>query len=296
MVRPRYFGPDDFAMKRITFFAYLGLAALFAACSTNGTDGEFQENQPPTVWLSAGPPEGSTSSYRVQMYWGGWDPDGEIAGYEYIVTDNQTSAFNPADTVGTAWRRVSGNSSTFTFSADEEVDTLNTTNLNAVFTRSHTFFIRAIDSQGLRSVSPAHRSFTSRTLSPDVMVQVPIRNFFNPAEVPPVSTFRWIANDYVDDFLLTQEPDSVQWVLIDTNDPVVPNGGIGSSTQPCVPSHRGGAIGWQPWVWYGAPDSGKFWTTPRWTSAPTSLPSAPGMKRARSRRSSMRPGTCAGSR
>jgi hypothetical protein len=76
------------------------------------------------VWLAAGPPEGSTSTYRITMFWGGWDPDGEIKKYQYRVTNN-VGIFNPADTVGMPWHDVIGNDSTFTFSADHEVDTLN---------------------------------------------------------------------------------------------------------------------------------------------------------------------------
>ena len=246
-------------MKRIVFLIFLGLLGLYAACSPEGTTGDQFANEPPTVWLSAGPPEGSTGKYRVQMFWGGWDPDGEIAGYEYIVTDNSSGSFDPADTVGVDWSPVAGNDSTFTFSADQPVDTLNSTNQISEFTRSHTFFIRAIDSQGLRSSLPAHRSFTSRTLSPLVRISVPIKNALNPAEVPPISTFRWRAFDYVDDLLVSQPPDSVQWVLKSTVD----FGGNFTQTVNYLRDYKASAKDWYPWVWYNAPqDSGKFWTTP----------------------------------
>ena len=245
-------------MKGLAFLLFLGVLALYAACSTEGTDGELSPNRPPTVWLSAGPPEGSTGKYRVQMFWGGWDPDGEIAGYEYIVTDN-AGTFDPADTVGVDWSPVSGNDSTFTFSADQPVDTLNTTDQIAEFTRSHTFFIRAIDSAGMRSLTPAHRSFTSRTLSPEVRITIPIKNALNPAEVPPISTFRWRAFDYVDDTLISQPPDSVQWALKSTVD----YGGNYANTLKYLQDYDASAKDWYPWVWYNAPqDSGKFWTTP----------------------------------
>ena len=244
-------------MKRLAFLILLGFAGLYAACAEK-PGGEVFDNQAPTVWLSAGPPEGSTGKYRVQMFWGGWDPDGEIAGYEYIVTENE-GTFDPADTVGVDWSPVFGNDSTFTFSADQPVDTLNSTNQVAEFTRSHTFFIRAIDTAGLRSATPAHRSFTSRTLSPEVRIQVPVRNALNPAEVPPISTFRWRAFDYVDDMLISQAPDSVQWALKSTVD----FGGNYVNTLNHLRDYEASADDWYPWVWYNAPqDSGKFWTTP----------------------------------
>ena len=49
----------------------------------------------------------------------------------------------------------------------------NPSSQKAIFTRSHTFFIRAVDEQGLRSREPAYRSFTSRTISPEVRITVP---------------------------------------------------------------------------------------------------------------------------
>src|SRR5712672_675378 len=124
-------------MKRILIFSLFALTAGFAACSNNGIEGKKTANQPPTVWLAAGPPEGSTGTYRIQMFWGGWDPDGEIKRYEYRITNN-VGIFNPADTVGMPWLPVVGNDSTFTFSADQETDTLNTTQLISQFQRSHT--------------------------------------------------------------------------------------------------------------------------------------------------------------
>jgi hypothetical protein len=243
-------------MKRIVIFILLASAAAFAACSNSGQEGTLKPNQPPTVWLSAGPPEGSTSKYRIQMFWGGWDPDGEIAGYEYLISDNQSDTFQPSDTAGVPWLPVAGNDSTFTFSADQQVDTLATT-LVTTFTRSHTFFIRAVDKEGLRSKHPAYRSFTARNLSPDIFVQVPKKNQLNPAEVPPITTFRWVAKDYIDDFFTFQEPDSVQWALVP-----VPNGKTFEQTIDYVRTPAADKE-WQPWVWYKAPqDSGKFWTTP----------------------------------
>src|SRR5512139_3644098 len=158
-------------MTRIAI-ATAATSVFFVACS-DGVRGVRTENQAPTVWLSAGPPEGATSTYRVELFWGGWDPDGEIRGYEYIITDND-GTFNPADTVGVPWKPVAGNDSTFTFSADEPVDTLRAdpTRQVAEFTRSHTFFIRAVDQQQKRS-APAYRSFTAFTLSPEVKIRVP---------------------------------------------------------------------------------------------------------------------------
>lgn len=247
-------------MKRFVTFSLLAIVAAFAACSNKGVEGDPKPNQPPTVWLSAGPPEGSTGQYRIQMFWGGWDPDGEIAGYEYLVSNND-GTFNPADTVGVPWSPVAGNDSTFTFSADEPSDTLHTDQTKQVdeFKRSHTFFIRAIDKEGLVSKQPAYRSFTSRTLSPEVHIERPQVRALNPAAVPQISTFRWKAIDWVNDKVISQDPDSVQFALV----PVPKSDGF--DYEPTINAIRRGEKDqyWQPWVWYKAPeDSGKFWTTP----------------------------------
>jgi len=247
-------------MKRIFLFSLLAVAAVFAACSNKGIEGSQKPNQAPTVWLSAGPPEGSTSTYRIKMFWGGWDPDGEVAGYEYLISNNER-IFNPADTVGVPWLPVAGNDSTFLFTADQPVDSLHTNKTKQVdaFIRSHTFFIRAVDREGLRSKAPAYRSFTSRTLSPEVHIERPQVFSLNPAASPQISTFRWNAVDWIDDMLLSQDADSVQYALIPV--PV----SDGNNFAPTITAlQKGQQEQWfQPWVWYQAPgDSGKFWTTP----------------------------------
>ncbi len=63
------------------------VGAQLVGCSLT-EEGARKPNQPPKVWLSSAPPEGSTEKYNIQMFWGGWDPDGTIAYYEYAITDN----------------------------------------------------------------------------------------------------------------------------------------------------------------------------------------------------------------
>ena len=236
----------------------VGLLALFGACASDTLSGDHVENQPPTVWLASGPPEGSTGTYTVQLFWGGWDPDGEIQFYEYLVTDNVTGVFDPADTVGVAWSPVVGNDSTFTFSADSLQDA-NPSSQKAIFARSHTFFIRAVDEDHLRSAEPAYRSFTSRTISPEVRVTIPRAELgITAADMPPISTISWLATDYIDDDISKQDPDSVQWAMVSTK--------LHNNSYVETISYLrtlASAADWYPWSWYRAPqDSGKSWTTP----------------------------------
>ena len=99
------------------------LVVLAGGCASNDLVGTQKLNQPPNVWLSSAPPEGTVSEYTLHLFWGGWDPDGDIAYFEYCVTDNEDGVFDPADTVGVdKWRRVDSNDSTFTFTADVLAD------------------------------------------------------------------------------------------------------------------------------------------------------------------------------
>jgi hypothetical protein len=227
-----------------------------SGCGNDPFTGEEKENAPPEVWLSAAPPEGTSETYIIHMYWGGWDPDGEIAYYEYSITDNEGGTFDPADTTGADnWSRVYSNDSTFTFTADQLADS-NTQSMVTEFQRSHTFFIRAVDTEGLPSVRPDYRSFTTWTLSPTVNIEIPRRRQLNPANVPAITTFQWEATDYINSTMQAQEPDSVRWVLHH-----VPDGDYFKGIEWI--RQNVGSDEWSDWHDYRAPgDSGKFWTTP----------------------------------
>ena len=79
--------------------SFTGVAIVtVVGCSDETIINESLRNEPPVVWLTSGPPAGSSTNYRINFTWGGWDPDGDIAFYEYAITDNVTGVFNPADT------------------------------------------------------------------------------------------------------------------------------------------------------------------------------------------------------
>lgn len=255
----------------------LGLTVLaiwagvhITGCTTDELTGEPKENQAPTVWLSAAPPEGTVTSYTIRLWWGGWDPDGEIAYYEYVVTDNEGGVFDPADTTSTPddykWKRVYGNDSLFTFTADVVADSTDFTDNRLEpeeFRRSHTFFIRAVDERGMRSERPVYRSFTSRTLSPVVDVIIPRATGVEPAQVPPVTTFKWVATDFVSNELEVQEPESIRTILVNTKF----HGGRTQQTLDYIRKNPN-APEWTSWRNYQtAGDTGKVWTTP-----PLSIP------------------------
>jgi hypothetical protein len=240
----------------ISVFCILALLPL-TGCSDE-TAPVVYKNQPPTVWITAGPPEDGVSSYRVEIRWGGFDPDGEIDHYEYCITNNN-GAFDPADTTGAdKWTGTRKTSDVFVFSADEPVDP-DGGDPPAEFRRSHTFFIRSVDNEGVPSPTPAYRSFTARTLSPEVDIETPPYYGINPARIPPIATIHWVATDYIDDPVSTQDPDSVSWIL----EHVADHNDDWQETIDWIRSLPVDADDWGDWVWYGAPDgSGKQWTTP----------------------------------
>jgi len=231
--------------------------SVILGCSSD-IEGTRAPNQSPVVWLAVAPPEGSTTTYRVHLYWGGRDPDGEVAFYEYALADNHGGAFSPADTSGPdAWHMVFRTDSAFVFTADEPEDSTVWDKgyfYPFPFIASHTFFVRAVDDHGACS-KPAYRSFTARTLSPEVDIISPGRTGFSAASVPPVTTFSWRGSDLVDDRYESQLPDSSRFILVSTRD-------FGANWDATLDYIRKNptAPEWSPWISYTAPhDSGTSW-------------------------------------
>jgi hypothetical protein len=147
----------------------------------------------------------------------------------------------------------------FTLSADQVADSSRLDDPGPyAFTRSHTFFIRAVDEEGARSPEPAYRSFTASTLSPTVFISKPPPSGLNASPISPITTFLWQASDPDGAGGRPQEPDSVRWIIIKTDR----FGGDWDATLDYIRQNPG-ADEWSDWRFYGAPgDSGKFWTTP----------------------------------
>lgn len=329
----------------------LGAVILVTALSPFGCFDEFigesYQNELPGVWLSSGPPEGSLDQYYIHLYWGGFDPDGDVVRYQYIITDNPQrglvvndalfEAFrNPnlgqyffqeweerdnrppgmparppvwqgrfmihkadethpepyfCDEMGNEvkpdnfgvirpivapvkkiWngvtmygRHIVPNDSSFVFSADFPQDSTSSAWIQE-FRRTHTFFVRAVDDKN--EVTPddkiAYRTFTARTLSPIVNVSIPSRTSAgSPALVPPITTFKWSALDFIDSQNRTQDPDSIRWTLLrflpDGFDATVDAVSRLSDTDwlSVSPAHPTG------WIAYNAPnDSGRTAISP----------------------------------
>lgn len=232
----------------------IGLAALAAGCSNSVYTGVHESNKPPEVWLSSGPVEGDTTSYQVHFYWGGWDPDGEIDHFEFVVVDGNPIGFDPADTTGLdKWFITASYDSVIRVTANENPRDWEENDLYTKYDKTHTFFIRGVDTQGKRS-KVVSRSFTAWTLAPFVQLTHPegtVRTYSN------VITFRWEGRDPIDGPNNYQQPDSVRILWSQ----VVNHEGIYDATFNIILDLNLNPEWyeplWGPWIWYRAPgDSG----------------------------------------
>lgn len=224
-------------------------------CSDGLYTGQRKENLPPEVWLSSGPVESDTTSYKVHFYWSGWDPDGEISHFEFVVVDGDPIGFSPADTTGLdKWTVTTGYDSVLSVSADSFPHPYLPNPLYTIYDRTHTFFIRAVDLEGKRS-EPATRSFTAWTLAPVTIIERPEGSS---RTYSTVITFGWTGRDPIDSPANVQNPDSIRYMYSQ----VVDHDGIYNPLFPIIddinenPEHYEDL--WCNWISYNAPnDSGR---------------------------------------
>jgi hypothetical protein len=228
------------------------LAWIISGCSETGIVGDSKENKPPEIWLSSGPVEGDTTGYQVHFYWGGWDPDGEISHFEFVIVDGDPLGFNPEDTTGLdKWRVTASYDSVFRVSADSSPRPVHN-NQYTRYDRTHTFFIRAVDLMGKRS-KPSYRSFTAWTLAPIMRINRP-ESSGGVKTLARIITFCWEGTDPIDSPTNTQDPESVRYFwsqVIDTE-------GIYDPTFDMVQDMNANFWRYEdrfsPWVYWRAPD------------------------------------------
>ncbi len=253
-------------MKR-SFLAYAVLLMIAVFAFIFGCEKTFiglpEQNKPPEVWLSSGPVEGTTTGYQVHFYWGGWDPDGEVSSYEFVVVDGFPFGFNHEDTTGlNKWTRTALHDSVFRVTADDTVAADSTFLNGSWYTRydkAHTFFIRAIDLEGKRS-DPVYRSFTAWTLAPFVEITMPRPPSNRSATVSlgRVIKFEWRGTDPIDSPENTQDPDSIRYLYHRVDSP-----GYGYKPDYDIVRDLNNnpwryEEDWSPWIYYRARgDSGR---------------------------------------
>jgi hypothetical protein len=249
------------ALVYIVFIMIAVFAFLFGCEKT--FIGLPEQNKAPDVWLSSGPVEGTTTGYQVHFYWGGWDPDGEVDSYEFVVVDGFPFGFNHEDTTGLErWTRTSLHDSIFRVTANDTADATDTLWNGSMYTRydkAHTFFIRSVDLEGKRS-DPVYRSFTAWTLAPYVAITMPRppSNLEATVSLGRVIKWEWRGTDPIDSPDNVQDPDSIRYMYHRVDSP-----GYGYKPDYDIVrdlnDHPGRyEANWSPWISYHAPgDSGR---------------------------------------
>ncbi len=236
---------------RIIACAALLAAALFGACSEDLYTGTDRVNQPPTIRLVHGPEREHLTVYQVHFYWMGYDTDGRIEHYEYVLASGDPIGFDPADTTGLdKWTKTELTDIEFEVSADE-MDTIITIAYNtyARFHKTHTFFVRAVDDRGMRS-GTVYQSFTAFTLAPHIFItEPPPEPTVDTQFLTPVIVFKWEGKDPIDSPWNYQQVDSVRYMYTVYYSRLIED----LNKRPETFNDK-----WSPWVSYEAPaDSGK---------------------------------------
>ena len=224
--------------KRCWTSTWLALATLFAILLLGACDreiaGEGLPNQPPQIYLSSGPLHGDPdTNYRVHFYWNGYDPDGRVDYFEFLITDDEVTGsllidegiYETLADLGYEWSPAYSHDSTFTVSADSIPDLAETGDSiyfygdHFLFHAQHTFFVRAVDEEGLHSSLPKHRSFTATTIAPEVKIVFPsdLGGLGGYDNLPTEIFFRWSGNDSVGNGNVI-EPDSTRFALLRRGD------------------------------------------------------------------------------
>lgn len=226
---------------------------LILACSDSTSP--RRPNVAPDVWVVKGPVEGDTIDYFPELFWDGFDPDGVVWFFEYRISNN-----GPGGDPGT-WTRTDRYDDTFVVNADRVIDAGSFDSSVLVpenVARSHTFSVRAIDNELLRSTEPATRSFVSRNISPVVDISNPGGGAADTLAVGPTTFFQWAGVDYIDDLSNDVAPRFSRHALIG----ITSHGGTYDSALDYL-RNTPDAPEWSAWVAYDAPDlSGRQWQTP----------------------------------
>jgi len=137
----------------LTLLAILSLLVLFALFLGCENGGGPSPNLLPHVSVTGGPPEGGVSSYHVTISWAAWDEDGVVKYFLYAIDDT------------TRWTEIRALEQTFLFTADSLRE-------GEEFGRWHTFWVKAVDNDGAKSV-PDYLTFDARTVAPKTTIISP---------------------------------------------------------------------------------------------------------------------------
>jgi hypothetical protein len=223
----------------------LAMGGVWSGCDDES--GILRPNEEPNTRISSGPLEATDTGYNVNLFWYGWDEDGFIDYYE-IAWEKPEDWFTP----------IFGNDSLFSVQASETccvepLPDFGEDLRDSVYEQFHTFFVRAVDDNGVPDPTPAYRSFNAKTIAPFTEIS------FGPATGGQWGTsvqFAWVGED--DDGVVESYKyalsDLQEWRIdMGITDPrVSPPGGIGElfgwlDTLTYVPSQPDSPA-WKPTV------------------------------------------------
>ncbi len=207
---------------RLWKLGWAAAALTLVGCGDNELGVEkLRPNQAPETVLASGPPDSTDAThYRVQLFWSGSDRDGTIDHFDFIMIDHPPARGHigagaddstrvivevpaPDDP---RWTGTASTDSIFITLADTlrreprpDPGEDGTAVRETRFERWHTFFVRAVDNEGILDPTPDYRSFNSTNIAPTVRLLPPVRAGQNAEfEGPPVIVFNWDGEDPVD--------------------------------------------------------------------------------------------------
>jgi len=192
----------------------LALIALVVPACTKKVTLPAVPNQRPIVRLTNAPASATGRySYAYDFRWVGFDPDGEVDHFLYVVDPPSATPANPDP--DTTWVSTTLNGDTFRFTAsDPDTVVAGRAPTSADY---HVFVIKAVDNKGMIS-APAISAFNAQTLSPTVAILSPTPSSRNRQYVPPSLTIRWDGND--PDGITTRKPIYYRVKLLTSNSEV----------------------------------------------------------------------------
>jgi hypothetical protein len=244
----------------------LGIVAslLAAGCGGDSTFmGTVVPDAAPDSRVTGTPPVLAQTEFTVHFFWTGSDRDGWIDHFQWRISNNgRDGKVDVTDTLGLRWHRTAVTDSVFVVQAD-----LDSFSIDVADPRqdphsyrawqTHTFFLRAVDNDGVGDPTPATVSFTATTLTPIIAIDIPAaQTTTSCVSAARVLTFGWTGQD---PDAANLEPASVRYLLYE-----VP--GCYTRTQyerenplASVPDAL-----WSPWIPYrAAQDSGRIVTLRR---------------------------------
>ena len=201
------------------------VAAVLALAGCDDNQGTPAPNVPPeTDITSSVPAEGGTSLHHLEIHFSGRDVDGSSLRFEYLLHTypralgryEDIDIFRPA-TDDPRWTSTVGGDTPFAIDLVVPADTLRADRQGDIgdgrFDRWHTFFVRAIDSEGAKDETPAQRTFDAYTVAPQVWLLSPAVTGPDAAELPRSFAMHWFGADDIGDGV-TQDPEAVRWALV----------------------------------------------------------------------------------